>query len=212
MPDTAELSRSWIKAAPAAPQARRPRRAQPWRGPPGARRAAHSAGKPSWLPRRGSASAAQPSSSAPDYPAGGHRVNGGPTDRRMRSAAPTIDPAPIRTVTAPVRTTDRTRDRLNMPSRPGGTRRRRFVRPRRLSRMNGPNDEADGDYISAHKQNVRDLLNQFDDAMDSAAAFARYPRIVSQLQIMRDTASGSTRQCLPSQRRPYQTASAWTCC
>lgn len=54
--------------------------------------------------------------------------------------------------------------------------------------MNGPNDEADGDYISAHKQNVRDLLNQFDDAMDSAAAFARYPRIVSQLQIMRDTA------------------------
>jgi hypothetical protein len=35
----AELCRSWIKAAPAAPLARRQRRAQPWGGPPGARRA-----------------------------------------------------------------------------------------------------------------------------------------------------------------------------
>jgi hypothetical protein len=54
--------------------------------------------------------------------------------------------------------------------------------------MTEPNGEADGDYISTHEQNVRDLLNQFDDATDSAAAYARYPRIVSQLEIMRDTA------------------------
>jgi len=38
----------------------------------------------------------QPSSSSPDCPARGHRVNGGPAGRRSRSAKPTIDPATAR--------------------------------------------------------------------------------------------------------------------
>jgi hypothetical protein len=54
--------------------------------------------------------------------------------------------------------------------------------------MSGHSDEADGDRISAHRENVRDQLNRFDDVMVSAAANGCDSRIVRQLEIMRDTA------------------------
>jgi hypothetical protein len=67
-------------------------------------------------------------------------------------------------------------------------RRQGFVKPRRLPPMAGHNDEADGDRISAHRENARDPLNRFDDVMVSAAANGCDSRIVRQLEIMRDTA------------------------
>jgi hypothetical protein len=44
-----------------------------------------------------------PSSLAVHCPVRGHRVNDGPLGRRMRSASPTIDPAPLARIEAPAR-------------------------------------------------------------------------------------------------------------
>jgi hypothetical protein len=54
--------------------------------------------------------------------------------------------------------------------------------------MTGLSDEAEGDRVLTHKESVRDLLNRFDDVMPSAAANGWDAGIVSQLQVMRDTA------------------------
>jgi hypothetical protein len=54
--------------------------------------------------------------------------------------------------------------------------------------MTGLSDEADGGRISTHKESVRDLLNRFDNVIASASANGWDAGIVSQLQIMQDTA------------------------
>lgn len=53
--------------------------------------------------------------------------------------------------------------------------------------MTGHSDEADDDDISTHKDNVRNQLNRFNELV-SAAANGCDSRIVSQLEIIRDTA------------------------
>ncbi len=71
----------------AAPLARRQRRAQPWEARPahaGPHRAGSRRSRP--LTRHADRCSAQPSSSARNCPARGHRVNGGPPGRRTRSA------------------------------------------------------------------------------------------------------------------------------
>ncbi len=83
----------WIKAAPAAPLARRKRRALPWGGPPGARRAAHwqrpqiktarTARTP--VQRKAVFLAVQLSRSRPP------RLGRSLRSRRMRSASPNLD-------------------------------------------------------------------------------------------------------------------------
>jgi hypothetical protein len=94
------LAISRIKAAPAAPLARRQRWAQRWGRPPTARRAAPCRARRSrrlndtWPLQRAAVFL------APDCPARGHRVKGAPPGRRF---AQTLDPASTRKDLAPAR-------------------------------------------------------------------------------------------------------------
>jgi hypothetical protein len=102
------LRRRWPGASAAA---------QPWKA-----RAAHAgphrwARRSSWLLRHPAPVAAQPSSSPPNCPARGHRVNGGPAGRRMRSATPTIDPETTPKGSAPTRKTDKNSQLRNYQDR-----------------------------------------------------------------------------------------------
>src|SRR6266568_131541 len=105
---TAEFSRSFRSSR------RRARRRWPvvsaglsLGGPPSARRATHHRGHSDQdgstgtgrVPARG------PVFLAPDCPARGHRVQGGPPGRRTRSATPTLDPATTHKDSAPTRRT-----------------------------------------------------------------------------------------------------------
>ena len=92
-----------MKAAPTAPLARRQRRAQPFPRP--ARRTPGRTTQDTQIKLAQAAGTAQHATAflAPDCPARGHRVNGGPPGRRMRSAPPTIDTATTHKDSAPAR-------------------------------------------------------------------------------------------------------------
>jgi hypothetical protein len=98
----AELFRIQIKAAPAAPRPALPAPGSALGGPPGAPAPSHSQAA---MTRLVMGSSRRYVLLALDCPDRGRRVQGGPADRRMRSAPPALGPPSTHLVLAPTRKT-----------------------------------------------------------------------------------------------------------